>query len=159
MPNSRLFLLSLVMCLLIGTSTIASAQASSSEQAVWNLEHDYWRHVEGNDLTAYRNLWHANFLGWPSVSATPVTKEHITDWITSQTAKGLTFKSMAFKPAKIQVTGDIVVACYWITSAWLDKNGKGDPHTVRITHTWVRDGNDWRIIGVDRFITSRRDFE
>jgi len=139
--------LGVMVCLLVGTPAIASAQAPSSEQAVWNLEHDYWRYVEANDLTGYRNLWHASFLGWPGVSATPVTKEHITDWITSQTAKGLTFKSTAFKPAKIQVTGDIVVACYWITSAWLDKNGKGDPHTVRITHTWVKDGKDWRIIG------------
>ncbi len=147
MLSPRLFLMSLLLCLLVGASAIASAQTSSNEEAVWKLEHDYWRYVEANDLTAYRNLWHASFLGWPSVSATPVSKEHITDWITSQTAKGLTFKTGTFKPAKIQVTGDIVVACYWITSAWLDKDGKGDPHTVRITHVWVRDGKDWHIIG------------
>lgn len=148
MRNSQwLVLLGVTVCLMVGTSAIASAQASTSEQAVWSLEHDYWRYVEANDLTAYRNLWHANFLGWPSMSAAPVIKDHITDWITSQTANGFAFKSIAFKPAKIQVTGDIVVACYWITSAWLDKNGKGDPRTARITHTWVRDGKDWRIIG------------
>ena len=147
MRNSRFLFLSAMVCLLLGESSIASAQASSSEQTVWNLEHDYWHYVQDNNLSAYRNLWHTNFLGWPSVSAAPVTKEHITDWITSQTAKGLAFKSGTFKPAKIQVTGDIVVACYWITSAWLDKDGKGDSRTVRITHTWIKDGKDWRIIG------------
>lgn len=153
MRNSRLLLLKgVTVCLLVGASAIAPgqtmpAQVSGDEQKVWNLEHDYWRYVQDNNLSAYRNLWHTNFLGWPAVSAAPVTKDHITDWITSQTAKGLTFKSGAFKPAKIQVTGDTVVACYWITSAWLDKDGKGDSHTMRITHTWIRDGKDWRIIG------------
>lgn len=134
------------MLCLVGTLAIASAQASS-EQEVWNLEHDYWNYVEDNNLTAYAGLWHRNFLGWPAISDTPVGTENITGWIASQSAKGLTFKTVAFKPAKIRVSGDIVVACYWITVAWLDKNGKGEPNTLRITHTWLKDGKEWRIIG------------
>lgn len=148
MNNSRLpLLLDLLACLLVGMSASAFAQAPSTEQTIWNLEHDYWRYVQDNNLAGYRSLWHSSFLGWPAVSAAPLGKDHITDWITSQTAKDLTFKSGAFKPAKIQVTGEIAVACYWITSAWVDKGGKGDSHTLRITHTWLKDGNDWRIIG------------
>lgn len=148
MRNLRLaLLLGVMVSLLVGAPTLASAQASSSEQTVWNLEHDYWRYVQDNNLTAYRSLWHTNFLGWPAMSAAPLGKDHITDWITSQTARGLTFKTGAFKPAKVQITGDIAVASYWITSAWLDKDGKGDSHTMRIIHTWVKDGKNWRIIG------------
>jgi uncharacterized protein (TIGR02246 family) len=146
--------LSVMMFFLAGASAIASAQTnkaqvSADEQAIWHLEHSYWDYVQDNNLTAYRNLWHENFLGWPAVSAAPVGKDHITDWITSQTAKGMAFKSIEFKPARIQVTGDIAVAGYWITSKWQDKDGKGDAHTLRITHTWVREGKDkdWRIIG------------
>ncbi len=131
------------------TQAQASDQASNTEQAVWKLEHAYWDYVRDNNLSAYLNLWHKDFLGWPRFNAAPVGKDHITDWITSQTAKGLTFKSMEFKPARIQVTGDIAVACYWITYEWMDKNGKGQPQTSRIIHTWLRDGTDkqWRIIG------------
>lgn len=153
MRNSRLLLLlGVTLCLLVGASAIAPgqtmpAQVSGDEQKVWNLEHDYWRYVQDNNLTAYLGLWNKDFLGWPAVSAAPVGKEHITDWVTSQTAKGLTFKTVAFKPAKIQMTGDVAVACYWVTFQWLDKAGQGDAHTMRITHTWRKDGNDWRIIG------------
>jgi hypothetical protein len=86
-------------------------------------------------------------LGWPSVSAAPVHKDHITDWITSQTSKGLAFKTGEFKPAAIQVTEDVAVASYWITFKWLDKDGNGTANTIRITHAWLRTGNDWRIIG------------
>lgn len=154
MRNRRAFVLGVLVCLLAGAAAIASAetaQASADEQAVWHLEHAYWSYVQANNLGAYSDLWHKDFLGWPSSSAAPVRKDHITDWITSQTAKGMALKSLDFKPASIQVTGDIVVACYWITFQWLDKDGKGDTHTLRITHTWLRDGIDkdknWRIIG------------
>jgi ketosteroid isomerase-like protein len=154
MPKYRMILV--MVCLWAGAAAIAngetaqsrtSDQASTNEQTVWNLEHDYWRYVEDNNLSAYLALWHKDFLGWPAQTAAPLGKDHITDWITPQTAKGLSLKSMEFKPARIQVTGDIVVACYWITLKWLDKDGKGDAHTLRITHMWLKDGKDWRIIG------------
>lgn len=137
----------LLLCtFLISAPLKMEARAPGDEQAVWNLEHDYWRYVEANDLTAYRNLWHKNFLGWPSVSDAPARKDHITDWITSQTSKGLKFKAGEFKPADIQITGNIAVACYWITSTWRDKDGRGDATTSRIEHTWLKDGADWHIL-------------
>ncbi len=145
-----------LVCLLAVTSAIAtgktaqsqaSDQASANAQTIWNLEHAYWSYVQDSNLAAYLSLWHHDFLGWPSVSPAPVGKDHITDWITAQTAKGLALKSIEFKPAKIQLTGDLAVTCYWITYKWLDKDGKGDSHTSRITHTWLRDGKDWHIIG------------
>ena len=123
------------------------SQPSENEQALWNLEHEYWRHVQDNDLPAYLKLWNKDFVGWPSVSAEPVRKEHITDWITSQTSKGLAFKSVEFKPAAIQITGNIALIYYWTTYKWVDKDGVGAMYTVRVTHTWLKDGNDWHIIG------------
>jgi ketosteroid isomerase-like protein len=124
-----------------------SSQTPENEQTVWNLEHDYWRYVQDNDLPAYRSLWHKCFLGWPSVSPAPLRKDHITDWITTQTSKGLAFKPGELKPAAIQLTGDIAVVCYRMTYELLDKDGKGRTFTIRVTHTWLRDGKDWRIIG------------
>ena len=132
---------------ILASDVAISSQASKDEQTIWELERAYWRYVQENDLSAYSDLWHKDFLGWPSVSAAPVHKDHITDWITSQTSKGLAFKTGEFKPASIQVTEDIEVACYWITFKWLDKDGNGAANTIRITHAWLRTGNDWRIIG------------
>ncbi|MGB8523161.1 MAG: nuclear transport factor 2 family protein [Candidatus Acidiferrales bacterium] len=133
--------------LLISLTGETEAQGSEAEQTLWNLEHQYWHYVEGNDLQNYLGLWHKDFLGWPSVSAAPVDKDHITDWITSQTSKGLALKTVEFKPAAIHVTGNVAVTCYWITYKWSDKDGIGATHTLRITHTWLRDGKDWLIIG------------
>jgi len=137
----------LVVALLVLCQGTIQSQTSDNEQTLWNLERAYWHHVQNNDLASYLTLWHRDFLGWPSVSAAPVHKDHITDWITTQTSKGLTFKSVEFKPAAIQVNGDIAVAYYWMTYEWLDKEGHGAMHAIRVTHTWLKDGKDWRIIG------------
>lgn len=132
--------------LLISSYGKVEAQ-TAEEQTLWNLEHSYWHYVEANDLQKYLGQWHKDFLGWPSVSAAPVHKDHITDWITSQTSKGLIFKPGEFKPAAIHVTGDVAVTYYWMTYKWANKDGNGETRATRVTHTWLRDGKDWRIIG------------
>jgi len=126
-------------------TTVCAQDSRKDEETLWKLEHDYWRYVEANDLAAYSKLWHTDFLGWPSISAAPVRKEHITDWITSQTSKGLAFKTVGFKPAAAQVTGDMAMACYWITLKWVDKDGNGPSQMVRITHAWRKTGDKWQI--------------
>jgi ketosteroid isomerase-like protein len=151
--KQHLFLSAALVALLIiaevalASDVVVSSQAAKDEQTIWELERAYWRYVQENDLSAYSGLWHKDFLGWPSVSAAPVHKDHITDWITSQTSKGLAFKTGEFKSAAIQVTEDVAVACYWITFKWLNKDGNGAANTIRITHAWLRTGNAWRIIG------------
>ena len=153
MRNFRMaFVLGVLALLLAGGFAVLSSgaragQASEYEQAIWKLEHEYWRHVQDNDLPAYLALWHKDFLGWPYVNAAPVRKDHITDWITSNTSKGLSFKPMELKPAGVQITGDIAVAYYGMTYAWLDKDGKGAAVAIRVTHTWLKVGKDWQIIG------------
>jgi len=122
------------------------AQQSPDEQAVWKLEHSYWEDVKALDLARYRELWHPNFLGWPFVSPRPVGKDHITDWITANTTKGLHLESYSLKPGASQPSENLVVVHYWVTSTWADKDHKGDPHILRITHTWIKTGKGWQII-------------
>ena len=136
---------------LAGASVVSSQTTTGSppenEKTIWKLEHDYFRFVEANDLKSYSGLWHDDFLGWPSVSPVPVHKDHITDWITAQTSKGMAFKLIEFKPASLQITENIGVVCYWVSYKFADKDGNGAPYTIRITHAWLKDGKDWRIIG------------
>ncbi|PYK11449.1 MAG: hypothetical protein DME61_00680 [Verrucomicrobia bacterium] len=82
-----------LICSLAAAQQTLSSNTAEDEQTLWHLERAYWQYVENNDLSTYTNLWHEDFLGWPSISSVPVRKDHITDWITSQTSKGLTFKA------------------------------------------------------------------
>jgi len=152
MRNKMMAVYCVMVCVLVcvfvfSPAAMIGSSTSENEQTVWGLEHSYWRYVQENNLSAYLSLWHKDFLGWPSVNDAPVHKDHITDWITSQTSKGLTFKLIEFKPAAIQVNGNMIVACYWVTSKWVEKDGMGTERTLRVTHTWIKVGKNWQIVG------------
>jgi len=96
--------------LVIVLATAAFGQESAKDEAqVWNLEKAYWEYVKGNDLEKYRALWHEDFVGWPFVNASPVRKDHITDWITANTSKGVRLQSYSIEELAIRVTGDIAI--------------------------------------------------
>ena len=118
------------------------------EAEVWSLEKAYWEYVKANDMEKYRALWHENFVGWPFVSPAPVRKDHITDWITSNTSKGIKLQSHSIEQLAIQVTGDIAMDYYRINATWANSTG-GEVRTdrFRITHTWTRTHGTWQIIG------------
>jgi ketosteroid isomerase-like protein len=126
---------------------LASACLAQDADQVWSEEQAYWKYVQANNLDAYRSLWHSDFLGWPSVSPEPLRKAQITDWITTHTSKGETYKLDSLERLVVKVNGSYGTTTYRVRGAWVDKNGKGDATSVRIIHTWVRgpDGK-WQII-------------
>jgi hypothetical protein len=134
---------------LIVLAAAAFAEDSANyEPQVWSLEKAYWEYVKGNDLEKYRALWHEHFLGWPFVSSGPVRKDHITDWITSNTSKGVKLQSYSIEQLAIDVTGDVAINCYRIKANWATSEGvEVRKDALRITHTWIRVEGTWQIIG------------
>ena len=130
------------------TATAFAQDSAKDEVQVWNLEKAYWEYVKANDLENYRALWHENFVGWPFVSSAPARKDHITDWITANTSKGIKLQSYSIEQLAIQVTGDVAINYYRIKATWANDEG-GDIRTdaLRITHTWIRTHGSWQIIG------------
>src|SRR6266480_1355736 len=105
-------------------------------------------YVKNNDLEKYRALWHEDFLGWPFVSSAPVGNDHITDWITANTSKGIKLQSYSIEQLAMQVTGDIAINYYRIKPTWANRQGaEVRTDALRITHTWIRTNGKWQIIG------------
>jgi ketosteroid isomerase-like protein len=137
-----------ILIFLLLASTAFAQNSAKDEAKVWPLEKAYWEYVKGNDLEKYRALWHENFLGWPFISSAPVRKDHITDWITANTSKGIKLQSYSIEQLAVQVTGDVALDYYRINATWT--NGEGAEvrnDRLRITHTWIRTGGTWQIIG------------
>ena len=143
MLNTTPFLLALICA-----SQLIASEASEETQ-IWNLEKAYWEYVKANDLKKYRALWHDNFIGWPFISPEPVRKDRITDWITNNASKGLKLQSYSIEEIAVQINGDIAVNHYRIKMNWakIDTNELARTDAMRITHTWIRTGNTWQIIG------------
>jgi hypothetical protein len=130
-------------------ATAAFGQDSAKDETqVWNLENAYWEYVEVNDLEKYRALWHEDFVGWPTSSSMPLRKDHITDWITRNTSKGVKLQSYAIERLAIQLTGDIAINHYRVKMVWAGP-GPIDSNTevIRVTHTWLRVHGSWQILG------------
>ena len=140
---------------MLRTTTFLALAASAFEQTsakeetqIWQLEKAYWEYVKANDLEKYRALWHENFLGWPFVNPTPVRKDHITDWITANTSKGISLHSYSIEQLAIQVTGDITANSDRINFTWAKSAGtEVKTDRLRITHAWIRTHGTWQIIG------------
>jgi ketosteroid isomerase-like protein len=124
-----------------------AALPSANEENVWSLEMAYWEYVQANDLQTYRTLWHADFLGWPTMSPATVRKGQITDWITTHASKGETLKSYDLERLTTQVADNLAIVTYRVRLTWADKKGAGQAATLRIIHTWLRNaGGTWEII-------------
>jgi len=133
--------------LLLFASAVFTHASPKDEQDIWNLEKAYWEYVKANDLEKYRALWHKNFLGWPFVSAAPVRKDHITDWITANSSKRIKLQSYLIEQLAVQVTGDIATNYYRIKATWANgEDTEVRANTLRITHTWIRTYGTWEII-------------
>ena len=135
--------------LFLALTVTAFAQNSAKDEAqVWGLEKAYWDYVKANDLQKYRALWHENFVGWPFVNSAPVRKDHITDWITSNTSKGIKLQSYSIEQLAIQITGDVATNYYRINFTWANAAGvEARTDRMRITHMWIRTHSSWQIIG------------
>ncbi len=133
--------------IVLATACFAQSVANDGTQ-VWGLEKAYWEYVKTNDLEKYRTLWHENFVGWPFVSSAPVRKDHITDWITINTSKGVKLESYLIEPLAIHVTGDVAINYYRIKANWATSEGaEVRKDVLRITHTWIRTHGTWQIVG------------
>jgi hypothetical protein len=130
------------------TATAFGQNATSDETQVWNLEKAYWEYLKANDVEKYRALWHDDFVGWPLLDSEPVRKDQVTDWMTANISKGVKLQLFSIEQLAIQVTRETAIVHYRIKMVWAGP-GPTESNTefLRITHTWLRTGNAFQIIG------------
>ncbi len=133
--------------LMIITSVIASAQTKEQmANEVWQREIAYWQFVDRNDTTAYKNLWHEDFIGYAGNDIT--NKSHIADWI-EELFKNQDLKyTVDVHKKAVNVVDNVVMTFYDEDDIFTNiKTGAVTKETFKITHTWKKYGNAWLIIG------------
>jgi ketosteroid isomerase-like protein len=127
--------------------TLASTQSRGVSE-VWALEDDYWRYVKAGDVKSYVKLWHEQFIGWPCDQEHPKRKSAIGDWVREIRDKKIKVASDLTREGA-QDFGDVVVVHYRFTrvDTYPDGRVEGRGKLSKITHTWMRAGNTWQIIG------------
>ena len=130
-----------------GLSFAASSEASAVSE-VWELEEAYWRYVKAGDVENYATLWHEDFIGWPCDQPHPMRKDSVGAWVKRVDDEDLRV-AYALTREGAQQFDDIVVVHYQFTMESTHPDGRVEGVGVRkkITHTWLRVGSTWQIIG------------
>jgi ketosteroid isomerase-like protein len=130
--------------------SVSGASADVSE--VWALEDAYWRYVKAGDVTRYLTLWHDDFVGWPCGSEHPGTKATIGDWVKNIKDEGVRYRYPLTREGSVD-RGDVVIVYYSTPMISVFPDGRvegqvnGKDEARKLTHTWQRTPNGWKIIG------------
>lgn len=139
----------IAVLLVLLLSTSAWADGAADEEAVWQLEEAYWLYVRNNDLANYRILWDERFVGWPGFSDKPVGKERIGTWIAPLHANPAETYDFELTRHAVRSFGDVVVVHYLVQD-FMRSAESGEiirqRDTYRITHTWQKNEDTWKII-------------
>ena len=126
----------------------ASTTASESVARVWAREAEYWRYVADGDVDRYVTLWDERVIGWPCGAPHPLGKASIGDWVRKVRDEHIRVDAKV-TPEGARDFGDVVVVHYSFTrvDTYPDGRVEGRGETRKITHTWMKVGDDWLIIG------------
>ena len=114
------------------------------EREVWQLEERYWEYWIQKDIEGYMSLLHEDFIGWPSSLEMPGDKKAARQFVQNFWTQ---IKLFAFemKPAAIKIIDDVAVVHYFLF--WKDEDGHQVGNRYRLTHTWMKQGGIWQVIG------------
>ena len=116
------------------------------EEEIWALEETYLAYHRDANHERILPMWHDRFLGWPDLEPRPADKEAVTRRLERKYPEPASW-TFTIERADIRVTGNVAVNFY--TAHFLKKDDAGNERkeSRRITHTWIRDGSQWTILG------------
>ena len=125
-----------------------AAEESRSVSEVWKLEDAYWNYVKAGDVESYVRLWDEKFIGWPCDEPHPLRKTSIGDWV-RKIREGHIKVDVDLTHEGAEDHGDTVVVYYRFTrvDTYPDGHVEGQGKVKKITHTWMRAGDTWQIVG------------
>ena len=145
---SKMFMLFAPTLFLLVSAPTSAGQRRSSVDEVWAREESYWRFVQAGDVEGYRSLWHPKFRGWPCTAEHPATKASIGDWVREIRDGKVKFTYSLTREGAADL-GSVIVVYYHTPMVWQYPDGRteGSGEEHKFTHTWMRVGRTWQIIG------------
>ncbi len=110
-----------------------------------DLEQTYWKNLTQGNIEGMRELWHERFVGWPAHSDNPVTYDQASESL-RRLFEDQMVTSCVLRPCAFELHGEIAIVHYRV-DARISRQGKQEDSSIRMTHTWLCEEGEWRIIG------------
>ena len=116
------------------------------EEEIWSLEEDYISYFGKANNDAILSLYHSQFLGWPDSRNHPGGKNSAAKFLEENYPEP-TQSLFKIKREGIRVVDDVVITHYLLNLSRVDDNGVKQTRESRLTHTWVKEDFQWKILG------------
>ena len=146
MNQFKLFAAGALLALVFSAAPARAAGDAAAEKAVWAMEETYWKTLESSDLQGYVSLWHKDFLGWPRDRDLPVGKDGIEEGTRKKMAAGKVARHEILSKS-VRIVGGVGITQYAVKVFRVENGGDTLRFTSRVTHTWLKTGKTWQIIG------------
>lgn len=145
-PKSILFMLAASVFLGVNQTSAGEQEWSPTEREIWALEEQYMTMLSKKDLEGLSQLWHEDFIGWPSHSAEPVDRS------TAQASLEDLFHRLdivgsAIRPRAMYRSTDMAEAYYTVIFQVRSVDGTLAAAAYRIVHVWIKDHGGWKVVG------------
>lgn len=134
------------LLLTLAATRLFAQELTPAQQEVWQLEETYWSDVKASNADHYASLWHQAFLGWPRDRDRPIGKKELTEGAQKKMTEGHVV-SYEFLSKAVTAVGNVGVTQYSVKVTRTVKDGATETYTSRVTHTWMRRGKIWEILG------------
>jgi len=133
-------------CLLLAISAALVHHARAASQAtdtaeIWSGEEAYWKYLQAGDIEHFRTLWAEDFVGWPIAEGHPIHKADIRFGSPSNLV------SYELHRESVDMHGAVGITFYRATVRRRNADGVESTRTSRLTHTWMKRGDRWLIVG------------
>ena len=116
------------------------------EEEIWSLEEDYISYFGEANHDAILSLYHSQFLGWPDSRNHPVGKISAAKFLEENYPEP-TQSVFKINREGIRIVNGVVITHYLLNVSWIDDAGVEQKSESRLTHTWIKEDSQWKILG------------
>jgi ketosteroid isomerase-like protein len=127
-------------------TTEPGSRKDTVEEKIWASEEAYFSNLYKANYGEVIVLVHDQFIGWPGALPQPIGREESAGFMRKLVPKPTSCK-IRIERAGIRVLGTIALTQYTLYVNCKDSAGIIKSQSSRITHTWVKEGGNWKLLG------------
>ena len=116
------------------------------EEKIWALEEAYFTNLYQANYEGVLAIVHSQFLGWPGAVPQPIDGEESARFMKQLVPKP-TSCTLKIERAGIRLLKEVALTQYILHVNCSDTAGVTKTQTSRINHTWVKEGDRWKLLG------------
>jgi hypothetical protein len=116
------------------------------EEKIWSMEEAYFSNLYKANYDGVLLLVHDQFIGWPGGLSQPIGREESARFMKQLIPKP-TNCTIRIERAGCRVAGTTALTQYTLFVNCKDTAGGMKTSSSRITHTWVKEGARWKLLG------------